>query len=176
LLDKKLIMDTHTTLQRKALAIAAKLRDEGADKPSPEESFGLFKQKGDMIYLVGETQSGKVDLDKDYRIQKVMLSAMRKNLVSCVQEVSDGGVFEALLRAAMPAGLGFDITTDSEIPEDQFLFEDPGTCAVVTVSVEKDEELVQYLFDNRINVMTLGHVTKGDIRIDDQSYGNIRQI
>jgi len=27
-----------------------------------------------------------------------------------------------------------------------------------------------------VTVMTLGHVTKGDIRIDDQSYGNIRQI
>ena len=169
-------MDTYAKLQRRTVEMVAKLRKEGADKPAPEESFGLFKQKGDMIYLVGETQSNKVDLDKDYRIQKVMLSAMRKNLVSCVQEVSDGGVFEALLRAAMPAGLGFDITTDSEIPEEQFLFEDPGTCAVVTVSVEKDEELVQYLFDNRINVMTLGHVTKGDIRIDDQSYGNIRQI
>jgi len=169
-------MDTHATLQRRAVEMVAKLRKEGADKPAPEESFGFFKQKGDMIYLVGETESKEVDLDKDYRIQKVMLSAMRKNLVSCVQEVSDGGVFEALLRAAMPSGLGFDITTDSEIPEEQFLFEDPGTCAVITVSVEKDEELVQYLFDNRIDVMTLGHVTKGDIRIDDQSYGNIRQI
>ncbi|MFA7049136.1 MAG: AIR synthase-related protein [Bacteroidales bacterium] len=169
-------MDTHTTLQRKAVEIAAKLRKEGADKPAPEESFGLFKQKGDMIYLVGDTGSKEVNLDNDYRVQKIMLSAMRKDLVSCVQEVSEGGVFEALLRAAMPAGLGFDITTDSEIPEEQFLFEDPGTCAVVTVHIDKDEELVQYLFDNHINVMTLGHVTKGDIRIDDQSYGNIRQI
>jgi len=76
----------------------------------------------------------------------------------------------------MPAELGFDITTDSEIPEEKFLFEDPGTCAVVTVPIDKDEELVQFLFDNQVTVMTLGHVTKGDIRIDDQSYGNIRQI
>jgi len=97
----------------------ARLRREGADKPAPEESYGLFRNKGDMIYLVGETGSKEVNLDKDYKIQKVMLSAMRKNLVSCVQEVSDGGIFEALLRAAMPAGLGFDITTDSEIPEEQ---------------------------------------------------------
>jgi phosphoribosylformylglycinamidine (FGAM) synthase-like enzyme len=169
-------MDTHNTLLRKAVQIAAKLRSEGADKPAPEESFGLFKHKGDMIYLVGDTDSKEVNLDNDYRIQKVMLSAMRKNLVSCVQEISDGGLFEALLRAAMPAGLGFDITTDSEIPEEQFLFEDPGTCAVVTVPIEKDEELVQFLFDNHVTVMTLGHVTKGDIRIDDLSYGNIRQI
>ena len=169
-------MDTQNTLLNKVLATAAKLRQEGADKPAPEESFGLLRQKGEMIYLVGEAGSREVNLDNDYKIQKVMLSAMRKNLVSCVQEVSDGGIFEALLKAGMPAGLGFDITTDSEIPEEQFLFEDPGTCAVVAVPIEKDEELVRFLFDNNVTVMTLGHVTKGDIRIDDQSYGNIRQI
>ena len=169
-------MDTQSILLRKVVEMRARLHREGADKPAPEEAFGLFRNKGEMIYLVGETGSTEVNLDKDYKIQKVMLSAMRKNLVSCVQEVSDGGIFEALLRAAMPAGLGFDITTDSEIPEEQFLFQDPGTCAVVAGPADKDEELVQFLFDNQITVMTLGHVTKGDIRIDDQSYGNIRQI
>ena len=169
-------MDTQSILLPKVVEMMARLRREGADKPAPEESYGLFRNKGEMIYLVGETGSIEVNLDKDYKIQKVMLSAMRKNLLSCVQEVSDGGILEALLRAAMPAGLGFDITTDSEIPEGQFLFEDPGTCAVVAVHPDKDEELVQFLFDNQVTVMTLGHVTKGDIRIDDQSYGNIRQI
>jgi len=47
---------------------------------------------------------------------------------------------------------------------------------VVTVSIDEDEDLVRFLFDNNITVMTLGHVTKGDIRIDDYSYGNIRDI
>jgi phosphoribosylformylglycinamidine synthase len=42
---------------------------------------------------------------------------------------------------------------------------------VVTVSREKEDEFVDYLFDRKIPVMTLGHVTKGEIRIDDQSMG-----
>ena len=83
---------------------------------------------------------------------------------------------EALLRVALPSGLGFDITTDSEIPEEEFLLENHGVAAVVTVSMDDDEDLVRFLFDNNITVMTLGHVTKGDIRIDDYSYGNIRDI
>ena len=38
-------------------------------------------------------------------------------------------------------------------------------------SKEKEDEFVDYLFDRKIPVMTLGHVTKGEIRIDDQSMG-----
>jgi len=169
-------MDLHTTILQKTKEMAAALMTQGADKPAPEDSFGVFSKKGDMIYLVGNTEGHKVDLDSDYKIQKIMLSAMRRELVSCVQEGAAGGIIEALLRAALPAGLGFDITTDSEIPETEFLFHDPGTCAVVTVPVEKDEELVQYFFDHNVSVMTLGHVTKGDIRIDDQPYGNIKTL
>lgn len=169
-------MDIHSTLIKKGKALAAKLRSQGAEKVAPENEFGIFKKKGDMIYLVGETQTTGVDLDQDYKVQKAMLSAMRMDLVSCVQEVAENGVFEALLRAAFPNSLGFDITTDSEIPEDEFLFHDPGTCAIVTVSEEKDEELVHFLFDHQVTVLTLGHVTKGDIRVDDEPYGNINDF
>ncbi|NLA15824.1 MAG: hypothetical protein GX877_04720 [Bacteroidales bacterium] len=169
-------MDTNNTLQNKVNQIVARLRSQGEDKPDPDQAFSMLDHKGDMIYLVGEVHSGDVDLDKEYRMNKVMLSAMRKNLVSCVQEITETGLLEALLRVALPSGLGFDITTDSEIPEEQFLLENHGSAAVVTVSIEKDEDLVQFLFDNKVTVMTLGHVTKGDIRIDDYSYGNIRKI
>ncbi len=156
--------------------MSAQLRAQGAETVTPENEFAIFKQKGDMIYLVGEPQSEGVDLDSDYKVQKAMLSAMRLHLVSSVQEVAENGVFEALLRAAMPNRLGFDITTDSEIPEEQFLFHDPGTCAVVSVPMDKDEELVHFLFDHQVTVLTLGHVTKGDIRVDDEPYGNIKEF
>ena len=169
-------MDTNNTLKNKVNEIVAKLRNAGEDKPGPNEAFNMLDHKGDMIYLLGEVLANDVDLDKQYRMNKVILSAMRKNLVSCVQEITETGLLEALLKVALPSGLGFDITTDSEIPEEQFLFENNGSAAVVTVSIEKDEDLVHFLFDNKIAVMTLGHVTKGDIRIDDTSYGNIREI
>jgi len=42
---------------------------------------------------------------------------------------------------------------------------------VVTVEEEKENEFVDYLFDRKIPVMTLGHITKGEIRIDDTSLG-----
>lgn len=169
-------MDLHETLKSKTTAVAVKLLAAGADKPAPEESFGFFRHKGDMIYLVGNIHPDGVDLDSDYRVQKSMLSAMRKDLLISMQEVAEDGVMGALLRSTLPTGFGFDVTTDSEISEVDFLFSDLGTCAVVTVSMEKDEEFVHYMFDNDVDVMTLGHVTKGDLRIDDEPYGNIHDF
>ncbi|MFY9116708.1 MAG: AIR synthase-related protein [Bacteroidales bacterium] len=169
-------MDTNSLIKSKVHEIVASLKRQGADKPNPEEAFSMLDHKGDMIYLIGQVQATDVNLDNAYRMNKVILSAMRKNLLSCVQEVTQEGLLEALLRVALPSGLGFDITTDSEIPEEEFLLENHGVAAVVTVSMDDDEDLVRFLFDNNITVMTLGHVTKGDIRIDDYSYGNIRDI
>jgi phosphoribosylformylglycinamidine synthase len=42
---------------------------------------------------------------------------------------------------------------------------------VVTVSDEKEDEFVDFLSERKIPVITLGHVTKGEIRIDDRSFG-----
>ena len=71
-------MDLHTTILQKTKEMAAALMTQGADKPAPEDSFGVFSKKGDMIYLVGNTEGHKVDLDSDYKIQKIMLSNPRR--------------------------------------------------------------------------------------------------
>ncbi|MFA7451157.1 MAG: hypothetical protein WCY79_06320, partial [Bacteroidales bacterium] len=99
-------MDTNNTLKSKVNEIVAKLRNSGEDKPDPNEAFNMLDHKGDMIYLLGEVLANDVDLDKQYRMNKVILSAMRKNLVSCVQEITETGLLEALLKVALPSGLG----------------------------------------------------------------------
>ena len=43
--------------------------------------------------------------------------------------------------------------------------------AETAVAEDKENEFVDFLYDLNIPVMTLGHITKGEIRIDDQSLG-----
>jgi phosphoribosylformylglycinamidine synthase subunit PurL len=43
-------------------------------------------------------------------------------LLQSASPVGKGGLFFTLLRAAIPNGLGFDITTDAETRLDSFLF------------------------------------------------------
>ena len=105
------------------------------------------------------------------KLMMAMKELIKKNLVVSASPVGIGGLFFTLLRDALPNELGFDITTDSELRTDAFLFGEGMGRILVSVDEEKENEFVDFLFDHKIPVMTLGHVTKGEIRIDDQSLG-----
>jgi phosphoribosylformylglycinamidine synthase subunit PurL len=105
------------------------------------------------------------------RLMVAMKELIRNNLVVSASPVGVGGLFFTLLRDALPKELGFDITTDAEIRADAFLFGEGMGRIVVTVEEDKENQFVDFLYDHRIPVMTLGHVTKGEIRIDDKSFG-----
>ncbi len=105
------------------------------------------------------------------KLMMAMKELIKKNLIISASPVGIGGLFFTLLRDALPNELGFDITTDSEIRTDAFLFGEGMGRILVSVDEEKENEFVDFLFDHKIPVMTLGHVTKGEIRIDDQSLG-----
>jgi phosphoribosylformylglycinamidine synthase len=149
-----------------------------------------FRKKGDMIYLIGrsrndiasseylydyhgikESPAPYFDADEELLIQKILLSAIRSGLIASAHDVSNGGLFITLLESAMPNDLGFDITTDSEIREDAFLFGESQSRVVVSVSPKMEAAFVDYMYRQKMPVTTLGHVTKSELRIDDVSFG-----
>lgn len=151
-----------------------------------------FKQKGDMIYLVGKLSNDicsseylysyhkvklspapEFDLDFEVKLINILQKLARKNLVNSMHDVSDGGLYIALLESAMPYNFGFDITTASEVRTDAFLFGESQGRVVVSVPIEKEMEFVDFMIQNNFPFYTLGHVTKGEIRIDDISFGFI---
>jgi phosphoribosylformylglycinamidine synthase subunit PurL len=85
-------------------------------------------------------------------------------------------VFFTLLRAAIPNGLGFDITTAAETRMDSFLFGEAMGRILVEVSPEREDEFVDAMTGLKIPFFTLGHVTKGEVRIDDDSLGYIDKM
>jgi phosphoribosylformylglycinamidine synthase len=44
---------------------------------------------------------------------------------------------------------------------------------VITVNDEQENELVDFLFNEDVPITLLGHVTKGELRMDDLSFGFI---
>ncbi len=149
-----------------------------------------FRKNGDNLLLVGRSYNDinaseylefyheikdwplmKFSLSTESRLSEVMKEVIKNDLVISASPVGIGGLFFTLLRNALPNDLGFDIITDAEIRSDAFLFGESMGRYVVTVSKEKEDDFVDYLFDRKIPVMTLGHVTKGEIRIDDESMG-----
>lgn len=151
-----------------------------------------FKRKGTMVYLIGKSRNDIAsseylttwhhvekspppyfDLDEEYRVQNVVEDLIRFSLVLSAHDISEGGLFISLLESGIPKCLGFDITTDAEVRKDAFLFGEAQGRVVVSVSTTRETEFIDFMLQQNVPFSALGHVTKGEIRVDDVSYGFI---
>ena len=149
-----------------------------------------FKTKGNNIFMIGRSQNDiafseylefyhqlgnsslpAFNIDTEVVIQNVLKTLHEKQLISSASPVGKGGLFFTLLRAAIPNGLGFDITTDAEIRKDAFLFGEAMGRVIVDVDPAMEDEFVDVVSGLKVPFFTVGHVTRGEIRIDDESYG-----
>lgn len=154
-----------------------------------------FKQKGNNIFLIGRTTDDigsseylefyhevsdsalpEFNIGDELKIQTALKSLNENGLIESASPVGKGGLFFTLLRAAIPNELGFDITTAAETRIDSFLFGEAMGRVIVGVNPEKENEFVDALSEMKIPFFTLGHVTKGEIRIDDNSLGYIDKM
>ncbi|WP_235208135.1 AIR synthase related protein [Saccharicrinis fermentans] len=151
-----------------------------------------YKSKGDMIFLIGQSRDDinaseylnfyhqkkshaapYFDIDEELEVQELVKQVIRKDLVRSVHDVSSGGLFFNLLESGIPLGFGFDITTDAEVRKDAFLFGEAQSRIVVSVAPEKQDDFVDFMLETGAVFSVLGHVTKGEIRIDDETFGYV---
>ncbi len=154
-----------------------------------------FKQKGNNIFMIGrsyddinsseylefyheisESALPAFDIDVETKLHSVMKRLIESGLLSSASPVGKGGLFFSLLRAGMPFGFGFDITSDAEIRKDSFLFGEAMGRIIVGVDPKKADEFVDLMSSLKVPFFALGHVTKGEIRIDDESFGYIDKM
>lgn len=131
-----------------------------------------FDAKGDTIYLVG-TADDENDFQINNRTFDVILKAIEKDLVTSAHYISSNGLFISLLECCAPNELGFDITSDAEVEDKEFLFGRSRYLAVISVNDAQENDFVDFLFNEEIPVTLLGHVTKGELRMDGLSFGYI---
>lgn len=144
-----------------------------------------FSTKGETIYLVSDRKKNdpaeeslpEENHDNGENATIAIEKSVSKGLVATAHAIkAANGVFAALIESSRPNMLGFDITTDSEMDEKDFLFGQNGYIAIITVNESQENEFVDYMFNRNVEIMLLGHVTKGEIRIDDQSYGFVSEL
>ena len=153
-----------------------------------------FKGKSDLIYMLGtaendissseylasyhevkESSAPNFDLDAELELQSQLTTLIRSGVIESAHDVADGGTFITLLESALVNNLGFDITTSSEIREDAFLFGEGPSRIIVSVREVKEDRFLDLLKESKIPFSLLGHVSKGDIRIDDKSFGDVEE-
>ena len=151
-----------------------------------------FKGKSDLIYLIGKSSNDiscseylssfhglrnsstpKFSLDEEYELQNIIREIIRKQIIESAHDISDGGLFITLLESSMPKNLGFDITSSTEVRKDAFLFGESPSRVVVSVRETEEDNFIDFMNDNNVPFSLLGHVTKGNIRVDEESFGSI---
>lgn len=151
-----------------------------------------FKEKGNNIFMLGRSSNDlasseyiefyhgidcspmpEFNLDFEVELQDAIKELIDQKLIDSASPVGRGGLFFSLLRAGWKNALGFDITTDAEVRRDSFLFGEAMGRMIVGVDESKEDAFVDYLLAKKIPFFALGHVTRGEMRIDDESFGFI---
>ncbi len=149
-----------------------------------------FKQKGDLIFLLGDivediasseylasyhkiqaSPAPSFDLEKEYALHQSVKGLIQNKLINAAHDCSDGGLFVTLAEMSFPRGLGFDIVTDSEVREDAFLFGESQGRVIVTLTEDQEESFIEFMLSSGVNFTLLGHVTKGKFVVDEDHYG-----
>ncbi len=154
-----------------------------------------FKYKGDLIYLIGESQDDlnsseylynvlgvkntpapHFNLEEEFALHQFLKHMIQNNLINAAHDVSDGGLWVTLAEMGMSAKLGFDIETPLEFRKDAFLFGESQSRVVVTVPERDKDAFLDFVLENKAPAMLLGHVTKGRFTIDGEEYGSVDEI
>lgn len=154
-----------------------------------------FKQKGDLIFLIGESHNDinsseylynlrgvklspapHFDLEKEFEMQHVVKALIKGKFINAAHDVSDGGLWVTLSEMGMPQGLGFDVESDSELRLDAFLFGESQGRVVVTVTEDDQEEFIEFMATQEVPFTLLGHVTKGKMVVDGEHFGFINDV
>lgn len=166
-------------------------------KIPPKENLttNSFKHKGNHIFLIGRPSDDinsseyleffheisdsplpSFNIEDEINIQAALKKLNAEKLIESASPVGKGGLFFTLLRAAIPNDLGFDITTAAENRLDSFMFGEGMGRVIVGVNSDNEDEFVDAMSELKVPFFTLGHVTKGEIRVDDESFGYIDKM
>ncbi len=151
-----------------------------------------FKAEGDLIYLLGNSREDLgsseylrevhgvqyspcpyFDLDEEYHLLKVLRQAILQRLVKSAHDVSDGGLFVALMESAMPRSLGFEVRSEAPLRRDAWLFGEAQSRVVVSVAPERASALEDFLMEKQLPFCCLGKVKGSRVYIDGEDWGDV---
>ena len=154
-----------------------------------------FKDEGDVIFLLGETEneiggseylklahgvvSGKppaLDLELEQAVQATVLAAIDASIAKSAHDCSEGGLAVTLAECCMAGDLGADIHLDDDLPAYASLFSETQSRIVVTTSPENAERLVELALANEIPYSVIGTVGGDRLSVEDKVGVTLSQL
>jgi phosphoribosylformylglycinamidine synthase len=153
-----------------------------------------FRSAGDQIYMIGtphndlnaseylrrvhgisETPPPHFDLDEEWHVQQNVKKLIRMQLIDSAHDISEGGLFTALLESAMVHNLGFDIETDANFRKDAYLFGESQSRILIAISPDREDELINQMNAHNVSFTRLGEVTGDRVIIDEVDFGAVQE-
>lgn len=151
-----------------------------------------FKNENDLVYIIGKqvndissseylvsfhkekkSPAPYFELEEEFLLHTAIKNIIRKGLVKSVHDISDGGLFNAIIESSFVNGLGVEISSHKGIRKDAFLFGEAQGRAIVSVSSEKVEEMEKELKRLNIPFEKAGIVKGNSLVIDGENMGSI---
>lgn len=151
-----------------------------------------FKNEGDIIYLIGESRNDVssseylmrlknvkfspapyFEIEEEVFVQKTVRYLILNKMIQSAHDISEGGLFVALMESGMPNNLGFDIETDASLRKDAYLFGESQSRVVVSVKPTKVPYFEEFMNNHKATYSKIGRVLGERIRIDGEGWGNI---
>lgn len=139
-----------------------------------------FKQAGDKIFVIGETEAdfngselqkmqlGRIegelfdfDIDKEKMIQDKVLQAIREGLIQSAHDCSEGGLAVALMESAFGNELGLSATLD--MPS-EWLFSESPSRFVLSVRPENAEAVKEVFGQDAVEIGEVKDTRIAEIR------------
>jgi phosphoribosylformylglycinamidine synthase len=150
-----------------------------------------FKNKGDLIYLIGESKecisssqyllhfhgvkespTPYFNLDTEFEVQQSIKKLIAEGLISSAHDCSEGGLFIALFESAAIGKKGFNIETKAQIRKDAFLFGEAQSRVVVSVNPSQKDAFESTMAGKAMQL--LGTVTADNkMTIDGEDFGSV---
>lgn len=149
-----------------------------------------FKETGHKIYLLGQNRDDingseylfklkgvkhslapHFDLEEENALQEKVLELIHNGAVSSAHDISEGGLFTAVMESAMAGDLGFDIKMGEGLRKDAYLFGESQSRIIVSVSPAQEEQFKSLVGDHAHEL--LGTVTDGAIQVGGESWGTV---
>jgi phosphoribosylformylglycinamidine synthase len=154
-----------------------------------------FKQAGDTIILVGETDDElggseylkvvhglvagcppALDLELEGDIQRVVRTAVRQRLVASAHDCSEGGIAVALAESCIAGGIGATVALDDNLPSASSLFSETQSRILVSVTDANVTAFLTLLAEAEVPYSVIGEVGGALLEIEDKLTVSLKDI
>ncbi|MFW6409568.1 MAG: phosphoribosylformylglycinamidine synthase subunit PurL [Halanaerobiales bacterium] len=145
-----------------------------------------FKNKGDLVYLLGETKAelggseylkvihdriaGEIpgiDLQMEKKVQDFCLEAIERGLVNSAHDCSQGGLGVALAECCLENELGVEIKLREDMSPVAVLFSESQSRIIISLAPEAEKEFLQLIKKIAIPYEKLGKIKGKRLIIND---------